>query len=166
MSAPTETLDDASTSALRLAAGVMGVGVAAMTAVVALLHQRASGRVPTPESVRLVNALTLAAMGLAALLIGASEAAWRYSIRSATREGGGARVRAAFLVRCVLREGAALSGLGVAALGAVSGALRVYPAYWANLAPAVLFWSFLCLHWPSAEKLKSEIADLDPGKPL
>ena len=48
---------------------------------------------------------------------------------------------------------------GVAALLAASaGVLRIYPAYWAALAPAALFWSYLYAHWPSDANLKEELS--------
>jgi hypothetical protein len=74
----------------------------------------------------------------------------------------GQRVTAAFIIRAAMREGAALLGLVVAFLCAQQGVLRLYPAYWANAAPFVLFLVFAKMHWPTAENLAAEAAEILP----
>lgn len=125
---------------LRAAAAGMGASVAALAAAAVWIHLGRPAGAPPPslEALRVVNLLTAAAMALAAVLIGASEAAWRRAKDP----------RSGFIVRTALREAAALAGGGVALAAAYSGALRAYPAYWANLVPAVLFASYLWAHWP------------------
>ncbi|PIR15398.1 MAG: hypothetical protein COV48_14580 [Elusimicrobia bacterium CG11_big_fil_rev_8_21_14_0_20_64_6] len=108
--------------------------------------------------VKLVNALTTVMMVLAAILIVASEFLWRFLLR----RGKGAlssRVTAAYIARLGLREGAGLLSMTVAYLATLNGVLRAYPAYWANLVPFVLFLGFLATHWPSAERLISEVRE-------
>jgi hypothetical protein len=87
------------------------------------LHAGSAGRAPRPESLRLVNLLTTAAMMVAAAAIAASEGAWRYFLRRAA--GGPIEQRAwtAYIARAGLREGAAMAGLVVILLAAPQGVL-------------------------------------------
>ena len=107
----------------------------------------------------MVNLLTTIVMVAAVAAIAVSEVLWRVILRRASSELG-ARAQTAFLVRLACREGAALFGMTAAYIAAGSGVLRVYPAYWVNMAPYGLFLGFLVTHWPSAEKLTAEASEI------
>jgi hypothetical protein len=62
-----------------------------------------------------------------------------------------------------MREGAALLGVVVCIISAKSGVMHLYPAYWANLAGAALFWFYLVVHWPSSERLTAEVGAVLSG---
>jgi hypothetical protein len=147
---------------LRLIALAMGGGVAVLAAVAVWLDRSARGRLPDPRLVRFVNLATIVAMAAALALILVSEAVWRRMLARASAKNADAAVRGAFVARSALREGAALLGLLIVFLAAGSGVLRLYPAYWVNLAPTVLFWSYLYAHRPTLDKLRAELADALP----
>lgn len=152
-----------SSRTLRIIAGAMAWGVLMFAGVVVWLHLRAEGKVPAPEQVRGVNLMTTMVMAAAAGAIMGSEILWRRLLA-----GPGSldeRARTAFIARLALREGGALMGLAVAAVAALSGILRAYPAYWANLVPAGLFLGFVAMRWPSEESLERQVRDaLPPGE--
>lgn len=147
-----ESVDPAVAAQLKIIAAAMGLGVALLCLVIAGLFLQ-NDRVATPEGLRLINLLTGMAMAGTVVAILASEILWK----SIMARGGGKAVVAAFVARSACREGAALLGCVTALLGAMNGVLRTHPAYWADLAPAVLFWSYLYVHWPSAANLNAEI---------
>ena len=147
---------EASAAALRAVLSTLLCGLALLVAVVVYAHARATGLTPSAERVRADNGLTMVAMAVAAALVVVSEAFWRGIIR------GGGRVKKAFIVRAALREAAAMSGLFAALVCARHGVLRLYPAYWANLAPLGLFVVFAKLHWPTAAGLDAEVAEILP----
>jgi hypothetical protein len=130
-------------------------------AVVVYFHVKSAGVVPAPEQVRTDNALTMVAMAAGAALIVASEAVWRASLRASPGPLSH-QILNAFVARAAMRECAALLGLVVAFLCARNGVLRLYPAYWANVAPFGLFLVFAKMHWPTAENLAAEAADVLP----
>jgi hypothetical protein len=139
----------------------MAMGLSLLAAVVLYLYFKSAGVVPDPARVRADNNLTMVAMAVAAAAIVASEAGWRQLLRA----GEGAlseRVSSAFIVRAAAREGAGMMGLVAALLCAQHGVLRLYPAYWANFAPFGLFLVFAKMHWPTAESLAAEIAEILP----
>lgn len=144
---------------LQLIAFAMGSGLALMAGLVFWSHQGAAAAVPSAAQVKSVNALTAIMMAVALALIVASELVWRFLLRTSPRPLSG-RVQTAFIVRLACREGAGLLGLTVAYVAAVSGVLRVYPAYWVNLAPFALFLVFLATHWPTENKLEAEARDV------
>ncbi|MBI3564348.1 MAG: hypothetical protein HY079_04040 [Elusimicrobia bacterium] len=154
MSAP--ALSPKTSRTLCLIGGAMGLGVAALAAVIAVLHLRCA-RTPTPDEVRLINLMTGAAMVAALLAIVASEVVWKAQLKGADAANADARVTTAFIVRTALREGSAMFGLVVGLLAALNGTLGVYPAYWVALAPAALFLGYLAMHWPSPENLQAEL---------
>lgn len=140
---------------LRTITGAMAAGIALCAVVIVVLHARSTAS-PDPGAVRLVNVMTTVAMGGALAGIIVSEALWRVLLR---REGPlGARVQSAFIARLAAREAAAFFGLVAGILAANGGVLRVYPAYWANLVPAGLFFVFVATHWPSDAALADEVA--------
>lgn len=159
MSASAGSLRPATSRALRVIALGMGAGVALLSGLVVWLALRAPERAPSLESVRAVNAATLIAMVLALASIAASEIAWKARLRGAAAEDLDRRAAQAFLLRSILREAGALFGCAAAFPAAMGGVLRAYPAYWADLAPAALFGSYLWLHWPTDERLKAELAE-------
>jgi hypothetical protein len=148
---------------MRSIGGAMGAGIAMLVAVDAYLCVKAPDRVPTPESLRTLNAFTIVSMAVALAAILLSEAMWRSQLRGATAENVAAKATSALVLRSALREGSALLGAVAVLLAAQGGILRLYPAYWANLAPAALFWFYLGAHWPTAARLKSELADVLGG---
>lgn len=151
-------IKEATARSLRVIVGAMGAGLAMLTAAILYIHFfQAAGRVPTPRSVGFINLMTMVAMTVAVAGIGASEFLWRRMLR--TLPGTlDEKVSQALVLRSALREGPALLGLVTLFLAAQGGVLRVYPAYWADAAPAALFWSYLFLHWPTVENLKAETA--------
>jgi hypothetical protein len=100
------------------------------------------------------------AASLAAIV--ASEIAWKQLLAGATTADVNAKTQTAFILRAAMREGAALAGTVTFFLACQDGVLRAYPAYWVDLAPAALFWSFLYLHWPSLQNLKTELTQILP----
>jgi F0F1-type ATP synthase membrane subunit c/vacuolar-type H+-ATPase subunit K len=154
----------ASARTLTVIARGMGAGLLLFAAADVVVYLRAVDRSPTPESLRTINLLTTIAMGYALAGIFVSEMLWRSKLRAAREEDVAATVRTAFIVRTAVREGAALLGVVVALLAAQGGILRVYPAYWADFAPAALFGSYLWAHWPSAANLKAELAEVLGGR--
>lgn len=157
MSALSDRLDPKMAQTLRVIALAMGAGVALLAAVVALLHARSDLAVATPQSLRATNALTVITMAVAVSSIGVSELLWKLLLRKMDETNINQKVQRAFLVRTALRESSALFGAVAALIASQTGVLRAQPAYWANLAPATLFWSYLYLHWPSLENLKTEL---------
>jgi hypothetical protein len=153
-------VDDALSTALRISALATGTGVLLLFAVAAVVSLRAAARVPGPQEVRVINALTVGSMALAVAAILGSELLWRRLLSGVEAGQAGGAIRRAFMVRTATREAGALAGGVTALLAASSGVLRVYPAYWANLAPAALFLSYLWAHWPSVEKLRAELSGL------
>lgn len=152
---PEDGVSPASAQQLKIIAFAMGAGLTMMAGLVFWSYLSAAARVPTPHDVRFINTSTTVAMVAALLAIIASEIVWRSLLRRSSGPLGG-RVHIAFIVRLACREGAGLLGLTIAYLAALNGVLRVYPAYWVNLAPFVLFLGFLATHWPSVEKLSDE----------
>ncbi|HEX4047184.1 MAG TPA: hypothetical protein VH309_05095 [Elusimicrobiota bacterium] len=157
--APSSGLDDATSRALRAVAFAMGGGVALLGAFSLFFYFRSSPAAPSARSVRLVNLLTAVSMAAAFSAIVVSELVWKKMAAGASAADANARTRTAFIARAALREGAALLGTVTFFLACQDGVLRAYPAYWVDLAPAALFWSFLWMHWPSLENLKTELAE-------
>ncbi len=139
---------------LQVIAGSMGGGLTMMAGLVAWTYVNGVAKVPAPDHARFINLLTTVAMLVAVSCIVASEILWRRLLKTAPGPLG-SRVQSAFIVRMALREGAGFLGMTVAYLAALNGVLRVYPAYWVNLAPYGLFVGFLAAHWPTAERLSA-----------
>ncbi|MFI5349860.1 MAG: hypothetical protein ACHQ2Z_09970 [Elusimicrobiota bacterium] len=148
------------TRTLRVIAFAMGNGIALLTAIAIFFYWRSNAAAPTPQSLKLINSLTVfsAAASFAAIVV--SEFVWKKILAGASAANVNATTQTAFIVRAALREGAALAGCVTLLLAAQDGVLRAYPAYWVDLVPAALFWSFLCLHWPSLENLRGELAEI------
>lgn len=159
-----EGIPPATARTLTVIASAMAAGLTVMAGLVAWSYNNAAARVPAPNDVRSVNALTVIMMVMAMIAIVASEILWRSILRRNTGPLG-ARVQTAFIARLACREGAGLLGMTVAYIAALNGVLRVYPAYWATLAPYALFLGFLAAHWPSVEKLTDEARDVLGGNP-
>ena len=156
-----ETEDGVSPAAaqqLKIIALAMGGGLTLMAGLIFWSYLNAAAKVPTPNEVRSINTLTTVMMVVALLSIVASEVVWRFILRK-TPGALSVRVQTAYIARLACREGAGLLGMTVAYIAALNGVLRVYPAYWVNLAPLVLFLIFLATHWPSAERLTAEACD-------
>ena len=147
---------------LRVIAFAMGNGIALLTAIAVFFYWRSNAAAPTPQSLKLINSLTIFTAAAALAAIVSSEFVWKTMILGATPANVNATVQSAFIVRAALREGAALAGCVTLLLASQDGVLRAYPAYWVDLVPAALFWSFLYLHWPSLENLKAELAQVSP----
>jgi len=148
---------------LRVIAGAMAAGLALLAAMVFYFHMKVVDRLPTTESLRTINLLTTVTMLFTLIAVFVSELVWRTRVRVATAENLVASAQSAYIARSAAREGAALLGLVVALLAAQGGVLRLYPAYWANLAPAVLFGTYLWAHWPSEANLKAELKEVLAG---
>lgn len=143
----------------------MAGGLTLMAGLVVWSYTRSTAA-PTPDQLRLVNTLTTLFMATAAGAIFLSEFLWRRVLKTSTGSLS-ARVQTAFLVRLACREGAGLLGMTAAYIAALNGALKLYPAYWANLAPYGLFLAFLATHAPTAERLDAEAREAlgaDPGR--
>jgi hypothetical protein len=160
LSAP-EAVPEEIAAHLRVILFAMAAGLCLLAAMIVFFYARSAGVVPDAAHVRLDNTITMVAMAFAAATIVVSEAVWRGVLRGA-KGPLAQRVETAFLVRAALREGAALLGLVAALLCALSGVLRLYPAYWANFAPFGLFLVFAKLHWPTAENLAAETGEILP----
>lgn len=152
-----EDFDPALPGTLKVISAAMGLGIALLAGIVVFTYAT-NARPATPEALRAVNVFTAVAMGVTLAAIILSEILWRALLQRAGEGAFTRKLTGAFIARMACREGAALLGCVAALLAAMSGVLRAYPAYWANLAPAALFWSYLYLHWPTAENLKSEIS--------
>lgn len=72
-------------------------------------------------------------------------------------------LRAAFLIRAAMFEGAALFGVVVCLLGSAGGGIREAPIYWLNLLSALVLFVFLALTFPTRQHLvdvfRMKIAD-------
>lgn len=156
----------ATAQTLTVISGAMAGGLTLMAGLVAYSYGGSTGRTPTPDQLRTINLLTTVAMAGAAGAIFASELLWR-RVLLATKGPLSARVQTAFIPRMACREGAGLLGMTVAYVAALNGALRLYPAYWANLVPYALFLGFLATHWPSAARLTADAREvLGPDRVL
>ena len=155
MSAISESLDAGTARQLRVISFVMGGWIALLTAAPVFYYLRPTAA-PTLQALKLVNTLTIFSMGASFAAIVASEIIWKKMLAGAAASDVNAKVRAAFSMRLSLRLQAALVGAVTIYLACRNGVLRAYPAYWVDLAPAGMFWSFLYLHWPSLENLKAE----------
>jgi len=154
-----EDFDPALPGTLKVISAAMGLGIALLSGIVVFTYVT-NARPATPEALRTVNVFTAITMGVALAAIILSEILWHALLKRAAAGAFAQKLAGAFIARMACREGAALLGCVTALLAAMSGVLRAYPAYWANLAPAVLFWSYLYLHWPTAENLKTEISEV------
>jgi hypothetical protein len=151
------------TLTLRTISFAMANGVALLAAISVFFYYKSSGAgAPTPQSLRFVNTMTILSMAVSVGVIFVSEIAWKKMLAGATAADVNARTQTAFIMRAALREGAALAGTVTFFLACQDGVLRAYPAYWVDLVPAALFWSFLYLHWPSLANLKLELSELLP----
>lgn len=155
-----EAVTERTAATLRLIAGAMGAGVV-LLAGVAFYFFVAGEKTPQPGEVRVINILTGIVMLQALAAIAAAEFVWR-KLLSRVEEPGAAdgAVLSASIVRLALREGAAMLGLVVCLLAALNGTLRVYPAYWVNLAPSAFFLFFLAARWPSLDGLREQVREL------
>lgn len=151
-----ERLSPKTSRTLSIIAAAMGMGVVLICLVVAAMHVQ-STRTPSPEDVRLVNALVGAAMVAALVAIVASETVWKAQLKALTPENVDGGVQTAFIIRTALREASAMFGAVAALIAALNGTLHVYPAYWAALVPAALFLGYLAMHWPSEDNLRAEL---------
>jgi len=161
VSALAERIEEGTARMLAAIVYPMGAAVATLAGIVALMHVQ-SVRSPSPREVATVNLMTMIAMAVAVAAIVASEFLWKSALRRADEGNVNAVVRTAFVARTALREGAALLGGAVALVAARNGTLRVYPAYWADLAPAALFLGYLVLHRPTLDNLRAEVAEALP----
>ncbi len=143
---------------LKIIAFAMGGGLTLMAGLIAWSYLNTAAKIPTPNEVKSINTLTTVTMVAALLSIVASEVVWRFILRK-TPGALSVRVQTAYIARLACREGAGLLGMTVAYISALNGVLRVYPAYWVNLAPFVLFLLFLATQWPSVGKLTADARD-------
>jgi hypothetical protein len=161
MSGASEALQEGMAKTLRTIAFAMGNGVAMLAAISVFFYYKASSApAPSPQILKFVNTMTIMSMAASVAVIFVSEIVWRKMLAGATAADVNARTQTAFIVRTALREGAALAGTVTFFLACQDGVLRAYPAYWVDLVPAGLFWSFLYLHWPNIENLKTELAEI------
>jgi hypothetical protein len=147
---------------LRLLSFAMGLGIAFLALISTVFYARSADVVPAPSAIKMINMLTVISMGYALATIVASEIVWKKMLSGAVAADVNMKAQKAFIVRAATREGGALLGGVTFFIACQNGVLRAYPAYWIDLAPAALFWSFLYFHWPSLENLKTEIGEIAP----
>lgn len=162
MSAAADALEDGMARTLRLLSFAMGLGIAFLVLISIVFYTRSSAVVPTPAAVKMINMLTVISMGYALATIVVSEIVWKKMLAGAAAADVNMKTQKAFIVRAATREGGALLGGISFFIACQNGVLRAYPAYWIDLAPAALFWSFLYFHWPSLENLKAEVGEIAP----
>jgi hypothetical protein len=162
MSGLADGLVEGMTRTLRVISLAMGNGIALLIALIVFLYMRSAAAVPTPQALKLINTLTILSMAYSVGAIVVSEILWKKMIGEATASDVNAKTQSAYILRAAMREGAALLGGVTLLLAGQNGVLRAYPAYWVDLAPAALFWSFLYLHWPTLENLKTELNEVVP----
>jgi hypothetical protein len=162
MSGASDGLQEGMSRTIRTIAFAMANGIAMLIAVSLFFYARSTTVVPTPASLKFINMMTIVSMAASVSVIFASEIAWRKMLAGAVAADVNAKTQTAFIVRACMREGAALIGSVTLFLACQDGVLRAYPAYWVDLVPAGLFWSFLYLHWPSLENLKTELSQILP----
>jgi hypothetical protein len=162
MSGAADGLDEGNARTMKTISFAMANGIAMLIAVSLFFYERSTTIVPTPASLKFINMMTIMSMAASVLVIFASEIAWRKMLAGAVAADVNAKTQTAFIVRAAMRESAALLGSVTFFLACQDGVLRAYPAYWVDLVPAGLFWSFLYLHWPSLENLKTELAQILP----
>ena len=160
MSEAAEILAEGMSRTLRVVAFAMGNGIALLTIISIFFYLRSGTAAPTAQSLKAVNTMTVLSMAASAAAIVVSEIVWKKMLAGADASNANAKTQAAFVVRAALREGAALAGGVTFLIACQDGVLRAYPAYWVDLLPAGLFWSFLYLHWPSLGNLKAELAEV------
>ncbi|MFI5344884.1 MAG: hypothetical protein ACHQ51_00775 [Elusimicrobiota bacterium] len=152
-----EKLDPAVPVQLQTIAGAMGLGIVMLAAFVVFTYFQ-NARVATVEGLRLINLFTALTMGVTVAAIVGSEIAWKTMLARVRADPSGKSLTTAFIIRTACREGAAMLGCVTTLLAAMNGVLRANSVYWADMAPAALFWSYLFLHWPSAANLEAEIS--------
>jgi hypothetical protein len=164
VSAVSDGLNEGMARTLRAIAFGLGNGVALLTAISLFLYYRRTAAIaPTLQSLKSINTMTILSMAASLAAIVVSEIVWKRMLAGAVAADANAKTQAAFVVRAALRQAAALAGTVTFYLACTDGVLRAYPAYWVDLVPAALLWSFLYLHWPSLENLKVEVsAATDP----
>jgi len=160
MSAAADALEEGMARTLRLISFAMGLGIVFLALISFIFYTRSSSVVPAPSAVRMINLLTVISMGYALATIVVSEILWKKMIAGAVAADVNMKVQKAYIVRSVTREGGALLGAVTFFIACQNGVLRAYPAYWIDLVPAALFWSFLYVHWPSLENLKTEVGGI------
>lgn len=154
-----EGVTERTAASLRAIAMAMAGGVAALGGA-AFWFFVTGEKLPQPQEVKLINALTTVSMlwAMAAIFVG--ERLWKNTLAKldgpAAADGA---VQTGYILRLALREGAALLGLVVCLLAALNGVLRAFPAYWVNLAPAALFLFFLAARWPSLDNLRAQVRE-------
>lgn len=154
-------LHEGTASTARIQLFAMATGTALFAGFV-LYSRLTSVRAPELQEIRAVNFLTAAAMLASLTVITASEFVWRGMLLKIGDRDPNGPVQTAFIVRSAMREGAATFGGVVALVAALNGTLRVYPAYWVNLAPALLFVGYAYFHWPTLERLRAEVEAVLP----
>ena len=147
---------------LRMLSFAMGLGIGFLALISMAFYARSSQVVPAPSAVKMINMLTVISMGYALATIVASEIIWKKMLSGVSAADVNMKAQKAFIIRAATREGGAVLGAGTVFIACQNGVLRAYPAYWIDLAPAALFWSFLYFHWPSLENLRTEIGEIAP----
>lgn len=162
MSAAADALEDGMARTLRLVSFAMGLGIGFLALISMVFYSRSAEVVPAPSAIKMINMLTVISMGYALATIVVSEILWKKMLAGAVAADVNMKTQKAYIIRSVTREGGALLGAVTFFIACQNGVLRAYPAYWIDLAPAALFWSFLYFHWPSLENLKAEVGEIAP----
>ena len=142
-------------AALRVIVGAMAGGVALLGAVTLFLFVRGPA---APASPKAFDTLRLFSIVDAVLFL----SSWAMSgvlFQTLSAPGTFAALQSAVIVRAAAREGSALLGIVVCLLGALSGALRVQPAYWANALPGALFVGWVLATLPSEDSIRGLLLD-------
>lgn len=119
-----------------------------------------SGDASTPEeAVSLLRTLSLAHLVLAvglALLLPKVLPRHRSGAEEHPRVALG-RVRASYIIRLIVLEGAAMFGLTVCLVGVVRGVMVEHPVYWLNVASSLVLLAASVLAFPSRERVEEQL---------
>jgi hypothetical protein len=136
---------------LKLIHAAMAGGILMMGAVVGFFYVQNAAKVPPENAFATLRLLSAVAAVMTAAAWTASSVLFK---TLAAKASGPAGVQTAFIVRAALREGPALLGLVICMLGALNGALRVQPVFWAASLPAWLFVGWIALSLPDERSLR------------
>jgi|WetSurMetagenome_2_1015567.scaffolds.fasta_scaffold67281_3 hypothetical protein len=122
------------------------------------------------ESATLLNFLSLLHAVAACVCYWLAGVAYARALRAPEEETGPAdpdvllgRLRRATVLRLALVEVPAFLGLVICVIAGTRGMLNAEPAYWLNLASAVLFLAFAVLQFPSRSRMEYALSRLSSG---
>ncbi len=153
-------------SMLQIIHAATGLLVLAFLVVVAFFGITYSARVPAPSELELMRTLTFAdgVVAIVCYILGGYLFSARFKDDRLRNEAAPSRtpagsavalIRQALILRLVLFEAAAFVGVVMLLLASTSGALASDAMSWLNGLPALLFFLFLALNFPTRARITS-----------